>query len=173
MRQLKNKIFALTVFGTFGLALKASAICPVCVVAVGAGLGLSEYLGIDDTIAGVWIGGLLVAMSAWTINWFNKKNWPLGNKDLRDIVIFILYYGLTIWPLFAKNLIGSPYNRLWGIDKLIFGIIIGSIGFALAVLWYNNLKKKNNGHAYFPFQKVVQPLGALIILSFVFYFLTK
>jgi hypothetical protein len=173
MRQLKNKIFALTVFGAFGLASKASAICPVCVVAVGAGLGLSEYLGIDDAIAGVWIGGLLVAMSAWTISWFNKKNWSFGNKDLRDIVIFILYYGLTIWPLFAKNLIGSPYNRLWGIDKLIFGIIIGSIGFALAVLWYNNLKKKNNGHAYFPFQKVVQPLGALIILSFVFYFLTK
>ena len=38
------------------VALPAQAVCPVCIVAVGAGLGLSEYLGIDDTIAGVWIG---------------------------------------------------------------------------------------------------------------------
>jgi len=173
MRPLKYKIIITTLIGNFALAFKASAICPVCVVAVGAGLGLSEYLGIDDTIAGVWIGGLLVAVSAWTINWFNKKNWSFGHKDLRDIIVFILYYGLTIWPLFAQNLIGQPDNRLWGIDKLILGIIFGSVGFALAVLWYNNIKKKNNGHAQFPFQKVVWPLGALIILSFVFYFLTK
>ncbi len=173
MFKLKNKILTLAALGSFGFALKASAICPVCVVAVGAGLGLSEYLGIDDTIAGVWIGGLLVAVSLWTINWFNKKNWQFGQKDLRDIVVFILYYSLAIWPLFSKDLIGSPYNRLYGLDKLVLGIITGSLIFAAVSAWYIYLKKKNNGHAHFPFQKVVMPLSALIIFSLIFYFLTR
>jgi len=153
-------------------ALPARAVCPVCVIAVGAGLGLSEYLGIDNTIAGLWIGGLLVAMIAWTINWLNKKNWQLGNKDLRDILIAILYYGLTFWPLWAKDLIGHPASRLWGIDKVVLGTIFGSLAFLIMTLWYNNIKKRR-GHAHFPYEKVAMPVGALIILSFVFYFLTK
>ncbi|MFA5754301.1 MAG: hypothetical protein WC905_03040 [Patescibacteria group bacterium] len=153
-------------------ALPAQAVCPVCVVAVGAGLGLSEYLGIDDAIAGLWIGGLLVAVSIWTINWFNKKNWQFGNKDVRDILVALLYYGLTIWPLWSNNLIGNPLNRLWGIDKLILGITFGSLGFLLATLWYNQIKKRR-GHALFPFQKVAMPVGALLILSLIFYFLTR
>jgi len=155
------------------VALPAKAICPVCIVAVGAGLGLSEYLGIDDTIAGVWIGGLIVAMIAWTINWLNKKPWNLGNKDLRDILITIIYYAAVIWPLLTENLIGHPWNKLFGVDKLALGIGVGSLGFLGATLWYNDLKKKNNGHAYFPFQKVAWPLGALLILSIIFYLLTR
>lgn len=151
----------------------AQAVCPVCVVAVGAGLGLSEYLGIDDAVAGAWIGGLLVAMTIWTINWFNKKNWTFGNKDLRDILTTILYYALTIWPLMTQGFIGGVGNTLWGVDKLALGIVIGSLAFLGATLWYNNLKKKNNNHAWFPFQKVVWPLGALLITSLLFYFLTR
>jgi len=40
-------------------------------------------------------------------------------------------------------------------------------------LAYNYLKRRNNGHAYFPFQKVVMPVGSLAILSMIFYFVTK
>jgi len=169
----QKKIIALVTLGGLGLTtLPAQAVCPVCVVAVGAGLGLSEYLGIDDTIAGLWIGGMLIALTIWTINWFNKKGWKFGQKDLRDILIAILYYSLTIWPLWSKNLIGSPQNRFWGIDKLVLGIGLGSLGFLGASLWYNQIKARR-GKANFPFQKVVMPVGVLIILSLIFYFLTK
>jgi len=173
---MKNKLYlavsALTVPAITLAALPAQAVCPVCIVAVGAGLGLSEYLGIDDAIAGLWIGGLLVALTIWTITWFNKKNWQLGNKDVRDVLIALAYYGLTIWPLWAQNFIGNPTNRLWGVDKLVVGITFGTIGFLLATLWYNNIKKRR-GHAHFPFQKVVMPVAALAILSIIFYFLTR
>jgi len=84
-------------------ALPAQAICPICVVAVGAGLGLSEYLGIDNTIAGLWIGGLLISVSVWTITWFNQKNWSLGSKFWRNILTFILFYALTLWPLWTQG----------------------------------------------------------------------
>ena len=56
---------------------------------------------------------------------------------------------------------------------IVLGIVIGSLVFIGATLWYDNIKKKNNGHAWFPFQKVVWPVGALLIFSFIFYFLTS
>lgn len=168
-----KKLLYLTIPSFTLFALPAKAICPVCVVAVGAGLGLSEYLGIDDTIAGVWIGGMLVSLVAWTINWFNKKKWSFGNKDIRDILTTIIYYAMVIWPLLSQGLIGNPFNKLYGIDKLALGITAGSIGFLGATLWYNNIKKNNGGHAQFPFQKVVWPVSALIILSLAFYLLIR
>ncbi len=154
-------------------ALPAKAVCPVCIVAVGAGLGLSRYLGVDDTVSGVWIGGLTAAVAGWTINWFNKKNWSFGNKTWRDVLTVIAYYAMVFWPLISRDMIGHPDNKIYGIDKLAFGAIFGSIAFVVFSLWYINLKKKNNGHAYFPFQKVAMPFSALAFLSLIFYFVTK
>lgn len=155
------------------LAAPVYAICPVCVVAIGAGLGLSEYLGIDDTIAGLWVGALIVAMIIWTIDWLNKKKWWLSGREWRDTLVVLAYYGLIIWPLWAKGLIGHPYHKFWGIDKLLLGIIIGSLAFLGTNMTYEDIKKKNGGHAQFPFQKVVLPIGVILFLSFVFYFLTR
>ena len=59
------------------------------------------------------------------------------------------------------------------LDKLLLGTIVGSFGFWAGAEWYYYLKEKNHGHAYFPFQKVVMPISPLIILSIIFYFITK
>lgn len=155
-----------------GILLSASAfaICPICTFAVGAGLGLSEYLGIDDTIAGLWIGGLTISLIAWTIGWLNKKQIKFfGRKPL----IVIGYYALIILPLYFKGVFGHDLNKIWGFDKLALGIVVGSIAFILGSLGYFYLKKWNHDKVYFPFQKVVMPITPLIILSIIFYFLTK
>jgi len=154
-------------------AIPVKAICPLCIIAIGAGLGLSEYLGIDDTIAGLWIGAFLMATTIWMISWFNKKNWLLSNKKLRDALTLILFYGLTIWPLWEKGFIGHPAHQLWGVDKLILGIIIGTFAFLGANSWYDKIKKENGGHAQFPYQKIVMPISALALLSLVLYFVTS
>jgi hypothetical protein len=164
------KIFSGLLVANFLLVFSASAFCPVCVVAAGAGLGFSRWLGIDDTITSLWIGGLLVAVSAWTIEWLKKKK--INFKGLSFITYFA-YYAMVIIPFYTTGFIGHPFNRLWNIDKILLGIIIGSIVFYFVGAWHQYLKKKNNGHAQFPFQKVVMPLGSLFILSFIFYFITK
>ena len=149
---------------------KALAFCPVCVVAVGAGVGLSRYLKIDDTITGLWIGGLLVAMSGWTINYLEKKKVNfVGIK----ILVVAAYYTLVCAPLYRNEIIGHPLNKFWGVDKLMLGIAIGSVFLLGGDLLYHYLKKKNGGHAHFPFEKIVFPVAPLIILSVIFYFLTK
>ena len=93
----------------------------------------------------------------------------------RTVLVVIAYFALVIIPLFYSGIIGNPLNTLCfcHLDKLLFGIIVGSIAFWCGANWHYYLKEKNNGHVYFPFQKVVISILPLIILSVLYYFLTK
>jgi hypothetical protein len=157
------------------LAKQVLAVCPICTIAVGAGVGLSRWLGIDDTITGLWVGGLIVSMITWTESWLEKKNIHFKGRVFVNI---LAYYILIVIPLYYSGIMGHPQNQLFcfgdfNIDKLLFGIITGSLAFWFGAEWYFYLKEKNNNHAYFPFQKVIMPILPLIILSVIYYFLTK
>ncbi len=148
----------------------AQAVCPVCTVGVVAGVGLSRWLKIDDSITGLWIGGLTVSLIIWTIDWLEKKKIKF---IFRKLLVITLYYGLIVAPLFFTGIMGHELNKLLGVDKLLLGIVLGSVLFLAGNLYYEYLKKNNNGRAYFPFQKVVMPITPLVLLSIFFYFLTK
>jgi hypothetical protein len=155
---------------TLLLVTPVYAVCPLCTFAVGAGIGLTQWLGIDDTITGLWVGGLVVSMIIWTICWLNKRNVHfLGRK----ILITLLYFTFILGSLYYKDVIGHPLNKLWGMDRLLLGIVVGSITFFVGHLTYEYVKKNNNGCAYFPLQKVIMPVMPLVLLSIFFYFLTK
>lgn len=153
-------------------ALPAKAVCPVCIITATAGVGLCRWLGIDDTISGIWIGGLTVAVVIWFLSWLNKKSpsWQFKGKSW---IIFIASYILLILPLYWGKLIGHPDNKLWGVDKLLLGIIVGSVFFAGGNFVNRQLKKKNDGRPFFHYQKVVLPIVFLAIASVIFYFLNK
>jgi hypothetical protein len=168
-----KKIGTLVIAGLALSALPALAICPVCIVAVGAGLGLSRYLGIDDTVTGLWIGGLTVSMICWTIDWARPKIKNPATQPYWNILIIVAYYVMIAWPLHSQEFIGHPLNRIWGIDKLVLSITIGSLTLYGLNQLYLSIKKNNNGHAQFPFEKVVLPVGGLLILSLFFYLLTR
>lgn len=162
-----KKILSISAFILLISSRVAHAVCPVCTVAVGAGLGLAEYFGIDDSISGLWIGALIVSMSLWTINWLNKKEIRFKG---RKILIFIAYYLIMVLPLYWKGMIGHPYNKLCGIDKLLFGIVLGSILFSAGVIFHNIIRKKNNNISYFKGQKIVFGIAPLVIASIILYF---
>ena len=115
-----------TLIGTLVPTMAAHAMCPICTIAVGAGVGLSRWLGIDDSVTGLWVGALTVSMAMWTINWMDKKKYHF---KYRSIIITLAYYALVVLPLTISDVIGHPFNKLWGIDKLLLGIIIGSFAF--------------------------------------------
>lgn len=149
--------------------------CSLCTIAAGTGLIIFRKLGIDDAITGLWIGGLLISLTLWTINWLkSKKIGFFGMNFLTGAV----YFAAVLIPFYQKNIIskkilGSHYQTLFGVDKLVLGILIGSIFLLAGVITYEILKKKNGGHAHFPFEKVVLPIAPLILLSVIFYFITK
>lgn len=148
----------------------ARAFCPICTVAVAGGLGLSRYLKIDDTVSGIWVGALILSGCLWFINWLkNKKKY---DSKIVDAIILVGVYAITIYPLYRWEIIGHPLNKIFGYDKLIFGVIIGTIIFPISVWVHMKLKTKNHGKSYFPFQKVVIPLTFLIIASLIMYLVT-
>jgi len=164
--KFQNKILALFLILFFAVAGSAKAVCPVCVVAVGGGLGISRWLGVDDVISSLWIGALLASLSFWTIDWLEKKNWKF---IFYKPITWFLYYGLTVGPLYYYELIGHPLNKIFGVDKILFGVIIGTAVFLFGT-WFNGfLKLKNNGKQYFNYQKVVVPFLSLITVSLIFY----
>ncbi|MFZ3055012.1 MAG: hypothetical protein WA091_03475 [Minisyncoccales bacterium] len=167
----KNKITIASIISFAGIffAQTALAVCPVCVMGVGAGVGLARWLKIDDTITGLWIGGLTVALILWTIEWFNKKNIKFWG---RDILTAVSYYVMVIWPLRSIEVIGNEYHTLWGMDKLILTIVIGSIAFFGFEKWYRAMRAKR-GKSLFRYQKVVWAWLPLAVLSIVFFFLTR
>lgn len=151
-------------------AIPAQAICPICTAAVGAGVGLSRWLGIDDAISGLWIGALLASLVLWTNDWLEKKDKKFKG---RGIVILLIYVLFIFVPLYWTGIIGHPFNQIWGLDKIILGSFLGAMAFFAGASWYLKLKEKNGGHAHFPFQKVVMPILPVALLSAMFYFLTR
>jgi len=153
-----------------GLANQTLAVCPVCTIAIAGGIGLSRWLGVDDSVSGILIGGLIISSIIWFLYWLNKKQIRF---KFRWLAIAILFYLMVILPLYWSGIMGHPDNKFFGIDKLLFGIIAGSLAFFLGHSLSNFLKKKNQGKAFFPFQKLILPISFLIILSVLFFYLIK
>lgn len=170
MKIKKYSLISLFSLSALFFAGFVKAVCPICIVAVGSGLGFSRWLGVDDIITSLWIGALLASSSIWTIIWLNKKNW--GFK-YQKIVIPAAYYLLTIVPLYYYGIIGHSLNKIFGIDRIIFGTVLGTIIFMASVRLHNYLKKRNGLKSFFPYQKVVLPITVLLIASFIIYFLLK
>ncbi len=107
-----------------------------------------------------------MSLTLLTILWLDKK----GIKFFSQAIDF----GFLVWrySFLALSLrcYGHPLNKFWGVDKLLFGIIAGSLALLLSIVFHAFLIKRNNGKVDFPFQKVVIPFLLLIILSIIFSF---
>jgi len=168
----KIKPFFISAILLFGLLLakQSLAVCPVCTIAIAGGIGLSRWLGVDDSVSGVWVGGLIISSIIWFLYWLDKKQ---IHFKFRRLIVAALFYLIVVLPLYWTGIIGHPYNKFCGMDKLLFGIISGSVAFLIGNWLSNLLKKKNQGKSFFRFQKVVFPILFLIILSAIFFFLVK
>jgi len=159
---------ALVIF--LGTTTQVHAVCPICTVAVGVGLGISRWLGIDDTVTGIWIGGLILSSGLWLADWIGKKGWKVPYKEAFSVGLFFLF---VIPPLYWGKMIGLAGNTLWGVDKVLLGTTIGSILFLLGVWVDKILRTTNNDKVYVYYQKVIVPVFLLSVGSFVFYLITN
>ena len=143
------------------------AICPVCVVAIGTGVGILKNYGIDDLVSGIWYGALILSIYFSIIDYLEKKNIRFL---FRKLLVFILTYLVFVAPiyLFEDIKLNLSTQRIFGMDRIVLGVILGSIILFLAKITDQKLREKNNGKGYFPFQKVIIPILYLIISSIIF-----
>jgi hypothetical protein len=138
-----KKITTILLLATSYLLLttqQAHAICQIiCPIVVGSTLTLMERYGVDNTISGLWIGGMLVWASIVTIDWIGKwkKHWAI------DLVVTVAFYASTILPLYSKKIIGLPTKMIWGVDKTMIGIVLGSLFLYAGDRLYAYIKEKN------------------------------
>lgn len=174
-KEMKNTLqYMLCILGGMLIFVGAAdAVCPVCTIAIGAGLEGMRMLGVKDILTGIWAGGLTVSLIGWTANYMKKH-------DIKSPIWYILnvfvYVALLLSVYFVpsdKPIVKWWENCMWGIDQFLLGIIVGAITFILMELWYVHIKKKNGGHALFPFQKVVMPFGGLLFMTGVFWLIIK
>lgn len=149
------------------LVKAAYAQCPVCIVTVGGGMFLAKQLGVDDFLVSLWISALNTAISFWIAP--KIKNKVLGNP----VILSILMLGLTLSYFIFSNKTGSPSNQIMGLDKLIFGQSLGLLVMFLGIFIDRYSRKLNNGKILFPYQKVVFPVGSLIIFTILFKLIFK
>lgn len=157
-----NIIFATPVYAT----------CPVCAVAIGAGFGFARLFGIDDIVTSLWVGGLLLSLSLWLANWLEAKYHLRTKFKHLDVVVVAGTYFFSLFPLSLFGIIGHPFNKLWGIDKIVLGVVFGSLGVCLGDFLDKKVREAK-GKRLFDFQKVVFPVLVLFTLSIIFYFVTK
>ena len=136
--------------------------CQICTLAVGAGLGLSRWLGVDDTVSGVWIGGFILSSSLWFYSWLSKKYSRLHT---------IFYMLLTTALMYSLSLVTLAWTGVL-INKLIMGIVVGSLTFLLGI-WADKKVRKIKRKQLFNFQKVVIPVAFLLISSIIVWIITK
>jgi hypothetical protein len=165
--------YLLGLIGIFVCAGTAYAVCPVCTIAIGAGLEGMRMLGVKDVLTGIWAGGLTVSLIGWTANYMHKH----GVKNpIWYILNVLVYVSLLAGVYFVP--VGNPVvkwwdNCMWGIDQFLLGVLVGTVTFILMELWYMHIKKKHGGHALFPFQKVVMPFSGLLVMTGVFWAIIK
>ena len=143
----------------FASSSVASAHCPLCTAGAGAGLALSRWLGIDDSISGIWIAAFLGATALWGAYALKKKYIPY-----QETVIYLAVFGLTIWSFYQFKLVNEHAGLIMGVPKLTFGIVSGGVVFYLVELT-NKLVRKTRGKVLFPYQPIVFSLGSMLILS--------
>jgi len=162
---LKIFLFALLTILIFDLQ-KTFAVCPICTVAIGTGVGFTRYIGIDDTITGLWIGGFIVSSGLWLASFLKNKKIKIPYIEILSVILMTAF---TIIALYLSKFIGVAHNKIFGVEKIVFGIAIGMIIFFFSTKTDAYLRQKNNGKVIIYYQKVIIPVLFLTLTSFLFY----
>ena len=175
---MTKKIILLLVFASllFAYAPEVHAHCPLCTAAVGTAAISAKYYGMDTSIIGLFIGAFGISTGLW-----------IGRKIKKQYIKFqlpivvLLSFVLTVIPLmsvdnstiYAPVLLlgpaGSVLNKVYWINKILFGSIIGGAA-SLLGFWLHTYIKKVRGSVLFPYQGIAITLTLLGAGTLALYF---
>lgn len=166
-----KKIFFLFIFLFFIIGInEVNAHCPLCAGAVGAAAVGANYIGLDSSIVGLFVGAFSISTGIWFAKKIKKKYFKFQSFSL-----VVSSFLLTVIP--SAKIVNdltyiSLFNNVYFLDKILIGSIIGAI-ITLFALYLHNKIKQVNGKVLVPYQGVFLTLILLIISSIPMYFIFK
>ena len=170
-----NKKIMTPFFLLFALLLNlniASAHCPLCTGAVAMTAMGANYYGFDLIIIGLFTGAFAISTGLWLgkkikTEYFKFQIWTIVLLSfLLTVVPLRMLSGENIYiPLRLFGEVGSMFNKVYWMDRLLFGSILGGILSVFAFGTHVTVKKINNGNVLFPFQGIALTIGILAIAS--------
>jgi len=148
-----------------GVLPAVMAHCPLCTGATIVGVGITRSFGLDDSIVGVFVGGMIISTALWFNNVLKKRSIGIkGNEKLRLLSLIILTSILTLVTFYYAGLFGRGNEfRIFGIESILIGSFSGGI-LSLGAFYYSNyLKNKNGGKVLFNYQTMIISLIVLIV----------
>ena len=180
-----KKIFILSLLALLIIQIViplVSAHCPLCTAAAAGGVAIARFYGVDDSIVGLLLGAVIVSTALWFGKWMKKKDYGFVIPEFILVIASFLVFAI---PFYYTGLITNidmvksmPEHHsmlglgVLGIDKLLAGMIIGSLAVWEAFALSDSIKKKR-GKVLWDYQGLSFMIIALIILSLIFWILTK
>lgn len=170
-------IFFITILVLLFIALNpvAYAHCPLCTGAIGAAAISAKYYGLDSTIIGLLIGAFGISTGLWVglkIKQYIKfQFWIIAILSFLLTVIPLLAISsdTAIVPILLAGKEGSTLNKVYFVNKILLGSIIG--GLITFITYFLHIYiKKLNGKVLFPFQGVLLTLFFLVISGLLLHF---
>ncbi|MCL2673521.1 MAG: hypothetical protein FWF01_03970 [Alphaproteobacteria bacterium] len=144
-------------------AFAVNPACVMCAITIGTSLAIAQKLGVDDNIVAVWGGALLAILGMLIIKYFDKKGWNFWGRD--PIIMVSCLSGIS--AMYVKQLTYTPRVVLWFlyIDTFLLASLFGAAAVMLSLKWYEWMKERRGGKPHFPFEKVVLPLVAVLLVA--------
>lgn len=155
MRWKKTSTFFSFLFVVFTNAITVTAHCPLCSAAIGTGVAVAKFYGVDDAIVGIWVGAFIISTALW-FDRILKTRFPAQTP-----IILMVAFISTVLPFFFAGIVDSVY------DRIFFGLLIGSFLTYLGIFTSEQIKARRN-ETLFPFQTIVIVLLLLTLVSVCF-----
>ncbi|MBS3074750.1 hypothetical protein J4447_04865 [Candidatus Pacearchaeota archaeon] len=165
----KVKLFIVLFAGLLLLFIpSAMAHCPLCTGITIAGVGATRALGLDDSLVGVFAGGMVFSSALWVNNILEKRGFR--KSRLRALSLIIAIFIATLITYYTAGLAGPGNNfRIFGVERLTFGTLSGTIFSFAAFALSTKLKERNEGRTLFSYQTILLSIAALILNAFLFW----
>lgn len=171
----KTALVLIVLFLMASVVPMAYAHCPLCTAAVGAAAVSAKYYGMDLSIIGLLIGAFGVSTGLWIglkVRKYFRLQLPLivfASFLLTVIPLLAISDETLYFPLLLIGKAGSAFNKVYWINKLLLGSIIGGLMTVLSYVIHAYIKKLR-GKVLFPFQGVAFTLFSLAISGLAMYF---
>lgn len=157
---MKLRFFAGLMAALAALPAAVRAHCPLCTAATGSLVLVSRFYGVDDMVVSTFIGAFIISTAMWANRVLKKRNNGMNFIAYQPVALILASLALTIWGFQTGGLVSEA--RLFGLDKIVAGVVIGSIMTVAAYKADRMLRIMNGGKHFMPFQVIVVTVALLV-----------